>query len=114
MKLKQCLLCVPVCPDSSIPVTDGKRAAFDYDRPFAANDAKYCGISVDGVIGNAGNTSGLICLNAIATASLPDKRSLIAILFHSFLKPSWKDLTEGMVICTPGTSKEFNTGEWIA
>ena len=28
--------------------------------PFATKEAKYCGISVDGVIGNAGNTSGLI------------------------------------------------------
>ena len=53
--------------------------------PFATNEAKYCGISVDGVIGNAGNTSGLICLKAIAIASFPDKRSLFpAILFHSF------------------------------
>ena len=48
--------------------------------PFATKDAKYCGISVDGVMGNAGNTSGLICLNAIAIASFPDKRSLFAIL----------------------------------
>ena len=36
--------------------------------------------SVDGVIGNAGNTSGLIWRSAIATASFPDKRSLFAIL----------------------------------
>lgn len=28
-KCKQCLLCTPCCPDSSIPVTDGKRAEFD-------------------------------------------------------------------------------------
>ena len=28
-KCKQCLLCVPYCPDSSIPVKDGKRAGFD-------------------------------------------------------------------------------------
>ena len=27
---KQCLLCAPVCPDSSIPVKDQKRGAFDY------------------------------------------------------------------------------------
>ena len=27
---KQCLLCVPVCPDSSIPIKDGKRLDFDY------------------------------------------------------------------------------------
>ncbi|NLG04967.1 MAG: 4Fe-4S binding protein [Clostridia bacterium] len=26
---KQCLLCVPYCPDSSIPVKDQKRGAFD-------------------------------------------------------------------------------------
>ena len=29
-KCKQCLLCVPVCPDSCIPVKDMKRGAFDY------------------------------------------------------------------------------------
>lgn len=29
-KCKQCLLCVPVCPDMSIPVEDGKRGAFNY------------------------------------------------------------------------------------
>lgn len=26
---KQCLLCFPVCPDSSIPVSNGKRKDFD-------------------------------------------------------------------------------------
>ena len=31
-KCKQCLLCVPGCPDSSIPVTDCKREDFDYDH----------------------------------------------------------------------------------
>ncbi|MCD7922506.1 MAG: 4Fe-4S binding protein [Clostridiales bacterium] len=35
---KQCLLCTPVCPDSSIPVRDGKRLAFDLDH------CKGCGI----------------------------------------------------------------------
>jgi len=35
---KQCLLCVPVCPDSSIPVKDGKRADFDFEH------CKGCGI----------------------------------------------------------------------
>ena len=29
---KQCLLCVPVCPDSSIPVEGGKRTDFDLDH----------------------------------------------------------------------------------
>ena len=30
-KCKQCLLCVPVCPDMSIPVdAEGKRKDFDY------------------------------------------------------------------------------------
>lgn len=30
-KCKQCLLCVPVCPDMSIPMTeDGKRGDFNY------------------------------------------------------------------------------------
>ena len=30
-KCKQCMLCVPVCPDMSIPVTaDGKRGDFNY------------------------------------------------------------------------------------
>lgn len=37
-KCKQCLLCVPVCPDSSIPVTNYKREDFDYDH------CKGCGI----------------------------------------------------------------------
>jgi len=35
---KQCLLCAPFCPDSSIPVTDGKRGDFDLDH------CKGCGI----------------------------------------------------------------------
>lgn len=39
-KCKQCLLCTPVCPDSCIPVTDGKRGAFDYEH------CKGCGICV--------------------------------------------------------------------
>lgn len=37
-KCKQCLLCVPACPDSAIPVTEGKRAEFDLDH------CKGCGI----------------------------------------------------------------------
>lgn len=37
-KCKQCLLCYPVCPDSSIPLTDGKRNDFDFDH------CKGCGI----------------------------------------------------------------------
>ena len=37
-KCKQCLLCTPVCPDSSIPVIEGKRTDFDY------NHCKGCGI----------------------------------------------------------------------
>ncbi|MDD5824039.1 MAG: 4Fe-4S binding protein [Firmicutes bacterium] len=39
-KCKQCLLCVPVCPDSSIPVMDYKRMDFDFDH------CKGCGICV--------------------------------------------------------------------
>ncbi|MGI6492061.1 MAG: 4Fe-4S dicluster domain-containing protein [Pelotomaculum sp.] len=39
-KCNQCLLCVPVCPDSSIPVEDYKRADFDYEH------CKGCGICV--------------------------------------------------------------------
>ena len=39
-KCKQCLLCVPVCPDSSIPVTEMKRGEFDYEH------CKGCGICV--------------------------------------------------------------------
>ncbi len=36
---KQCLLCFPVCPDSSIPINkDGKREDFDYDY------CKGCGV----------------------------------------------------------------------
>ncbi len=38
-KCKQCLLCFPVCPDSSIPVNEeGKRTDFDYDH------CKGCGV----------------------------------------------------------------------
>ena len=37
-KCKQCLLCVPVCPDSCITVVDGKRQDFDLDH------CKGCGI----------------------------------------------------------------------
>ena len=37
-KCRQCLLCTPVCPDSSIPVCDKKRKDFDYDH------CKGCGI----------------------------------------------------------------------
>ena len=37
-KCKQCLLCAPVCPDSSIPVKNGERLAFDLDH------CKGCGI----------------------------------------------------------------------
>ena len=39
-KCKQCLLCFPVCPDSSIPVKDGKRQDFDFVH------CKGCGICV--------------------------------------------------------------------
>ena len=39
-KCKQCLLCVPYCPDSSIPVCEGQREEFDY------NHCKGCGICV--------------------------------------------------------------------
>ena len=37
-KCTQCLLCTPVCPDSCIPVKDGKREDFDLDH------CKGCGI----------------------------------------------------------------------
>ena len=37
-KCKQCLLCAPVCPDSSIPVTNSERGDFDLDH------CKGCGI----------------------------------------------------------------------
>jgi len=37
---RQCLLCVPVCPDSAIPVKDGKRTGFDFDH------CKGCGVCV--------------------------------------------------------------------
>ena len=37
-KCRQCLLCAPVCPDSSIPVQGGRRLDFDYDH------CKGCGI----------------------------------------------------------------------
>lgn len=37
-KCRQCLLCVPVCPDSSIPVAGGRRGGFDLEH------CKGCGI----------------------------------------------------------------------
>ena len=37
-KCKQCLLCVPYCPDSCIPVVEGQR------RNFALMHCKGCGI----------------------------------------------------------------------
>ena len=40
-KCVQCLLCVPVCPDSAIPVKDKERLDFDYDH------CKGCGICVN-------------------------------------------------------------------
>ena len=39
-KCKQCLLCVPVCPDSAIKVKDSKRGDFEYKH------CKGCGICV--------------------------------------------------------------------
>ncbi|SMP41069.1 4Fe-4S binding protein [Anoxynatronum buryatiense] len=39
-KCRQCLLCAPTCPDSSIPVVERKREKFDYDH------CKGCGICV--------------------------------------------------------------------
>lgn len=38
---RQCLLCAPACPDSSIPVADGKRTGFDLDH------CKGCGICAE-------------------------------------------------------------------
>ncbi len=41
-KCKQCMLCFPVCPDSSIPVdADGKRTDFDFDH------CKGCGVCAE-------------------------------------------------------------------
>lgn len=37
-KCKQCLLCIPVCPDSAIPVENKKRSEFNYMH------CKGCGI----------------------------------------------------------------------
>ena len=53
--------------------------------PFAIMVATNWGISVEGVIGNAGMTSGLICLIACATASLPDIR-VFNIYLPSFIE----------------------------
>lgn len=39
-KCRQCLLCVPFCPDSAIPVKDGKREDFDLKH------CKGCGICI--------------------------------------------------------------------
>src|SRR5699024_10585228 len=49
--------------------------------PLSTYVEKYCGISVDGVIGNAATTSGFICFIAKAVASFPLNLSLILILF---------------------------------
>ena len=38
IKCKQCMLCVPYCPDESIPVKDGRRLETDLDY------CKGCGI----------------------------------------------------------------------
>lgn len=38
---KHCMLCVPYCPDSSIPVKDGKRQDFDFMH------CKGCGICAE-------------------------------------------------------------------
>ena len=48
--------------------------------PSATYCEKCSGISVEGVMGKAPTTSGLICFMARATAALPDKRSLIILL----------------------------------
>ena len=53
--------------------------------PLSTYVEKYWGISVDGVIGNAPITSGLICFIAKATASLPESLSLMPI----FLVPPY-------------------------
>ncbi len=37
-KCKQCLLCFPVCPDSSIPIENSKRRDFDFEH------CKGCGV----------------------------------------------------------------------
>ena len=39
-KCKQCMLCIPVCPDVCIPMKDGRRLQFDYDH------CKGCGICI--------------------------------------------------------------------
>ncbi|MGI6712637.1 MAG: 4Fe-4S binding protein [Bacillota bacterium] len=39
-RCNHCLLCAPVCPDSSIPVINNKRLDFDFDH------CKGCGICV--------------------------------------------------------------------
>lgn len=37
-KCKQCFICFPVCPDSSIKIVDGKMCGIDYDH------CKGCGV----------------------------------------------------------------------
>ena len=39
-KCRNCLLCVPYCPDSAIPVKDGRRGEFDLQH------CKGCGICI--------------------------------------------------------------------
>ena len=54
--------------------------------PSATYWAKYWGISVEGVMGKAAKTSGLIWRMAVAMASLPDRRSRLLIYSSSFPK----------------------------
>lgn len=52
-KCEQCLLCVPVCPDSAIPVKDKKRGDFDYKHckgcGICANACHFGAIKFEGV-----------------------------------------------------------------
>jgi hypothetical protein len=70
--------CAPIAADRALcSLSTGINSVST--SPLAAKEEKMKGISVDGVIGKADMTSGLICRMALATASLPDNLSLIDI-----------------------------------
>ncbi len=94
-----CIRATPLALDAVItlaPETDAARQALMAEcslstvtrlvstSPSATNSENFMGMSVDGVMGYAATTSGLICLMASATAQFPEVISFFGILFTSF------------------------------
>lgn len=67
---RQCLLCFPVCPDSSIPVADGKRGDFDFGHcKGCAICAKVCPFgAIDVVPGTEPRSAGSQATGAAGAA----------------------------------------------